>query len=88
MSKELTPEEMKLPKIKKITDDVFCFEDNEEMVFMPISKYEENKKYKKALEIIKGFCKMEDFQVFISLNGRLYKSLHKEDIELLKEILK
>ena len=42
----------------------------------------------KALEIIKSFFMIEDFQDFVSLNGRLYKKPHKEKYELLKEVLK
>lgn len=51
MSKEL--EEAELPKVKKVGDGIFCFEDDQGMVFMPKAKYEESEKKFKALEIIK-----------------------------------
>ena len=51
MSKEL--EEAELPKVKKVGDSIFCFEDDQGMVFMLKAKYEESEKKFKALEIIK-----------------------------------
>ena len=44
------------------------------------------KKELKALEIIKKYFWLEDFQDFISFNGCLPKSL-KEEYDLLKEVL-
>ena len=89
MEKELTLEEVKLPKIKKITDDVFCFEDNQEMVFMPKSKYEENEKKLKALEIIKKYLNVyEVFDGYLLTDGKEGETMIlKEEYELLKEVL-
>ena len=81
MNKELTPEKIKLPKIKKLDDGVFCFENNEEVVFMPKSKYEENEKKLKALEIIKE----KKWLVEDILNAFIED---KEKYDLLKEVLK
>lgn len=86
-------EEVKLPKIKKLDDDVFCFEDIQEMVFMSKSKHEEDEKYKKAVEIIKNknpdLCLLKtsrDFQHYMDLCA-MRNEITQEEYDLLKEVL-
>lgn len=95
-SKEL--EEVELPKVKKVVDGIFCFEDDQGMVFMPKAKYEENEKKLKALEIIKkkNLLWDIDYQPFKedgdyrAWDNELYQSikLTQEEYELLQEILR